>query len=140
MIELATYVAVNDYEAKLLSNKTGWSIDEMLSRVEALVITRGEHGRADFCTLKASKEIPAVKAQKSRRSDRLRRRVPRWLAVWHREQAGLGENRSSGEPDGRAENRTSGTAGRMHPRAPRSASASSWRFGFGALRFFHVAL
>jgi adenosine kinase len=44
MIELATYVAVNDYEAKLVSNKTGWSIDEIASRVDALIVTRGEHG------------------------------------------------------------------------------------------------
>ena len=29
MIELATYVAVNDYEAKLVSNKTGWSVEEI---------------------------------------------------------------------------------------------------------------
>ena len=44
MIELATYVAVNDYEAKLLSNKTGWSIEDIKRRVDALVVTRGEHG------------------------------------------------------------------------------------------------
>ncbi|QIE25001.1 Adenosine kinase [Caballeronia sp. SBC2] len=63
MIELATYVAVNDYEAKLLSNKTGWSIDEILSRVQALVITRGEHG-AQILHAEGIEEIPAVKAQK----------------------------------------------------------------------------
>ncbi|KAF1029933.1 MAG: Adenosine kinase [Burkholderia plantarii] len=43
-IELATYVAVNDYEAKLVSDKTGWSETEIASRVQALIITRGEHG------------------------------------------------------------------------------------------------
>ena len=43
-IELATYVAVNDYEAKLVSNKTGWSIDEIASRVDALIVTCGEQG------------------------------------------------------------------------------------------------
>ncbi len=63
MIELATYVAVNDYEAKLLSNKTGWSIDEILSRVEALVITRGEHG-AQILHAEGVEEVPAVKAHK----------------------------------------------------------------------------
>ncbi|KAG0292628.1 hypothetical protein BGZ96_003885 [Linnemannia gamsii] len=44
MIELATYVTVNDYEAELLSNKTGWSIAQIVERVKALIITRGEHG------------------------------------------------------------------------------------------------
>ncbi|WP_206999337.1 carbohydrate kinase family protein [Trinickia mobilis] len=44
MIELATYVAVNDYEAKLVSNKTGWTIDEIAGHVKALIVTRGEHG------------------------------------------------------------------------------------------------
>ncbi|TKC90952.1 carbohydrate kinase family protein [Trinickia terrae] len=61
MIELATYVAVNDYEAKLVSNKTGWSIDEIAGRVEALIVTRGEHGsqihHAGHC-----EEIPVVPA------------------------------------------------------------------------------
>ena len=44
MIELATYVAVNDYEAEAVSNKTGWSIEDIAGRVEALIVTRGEHG------------------------------------------------------------------------------------------------
>ncbi|QCP51069.1 carbohydrate kinase family protein [Trinickia violacea] len=61
MIELATYVAVNDYEAKLVSNKTGWSIEEIAGRVQALIVTRGEHGsqihHAGQC-----EEIPVVHA------------------------------------------------------------------------------
>jgi adenosine kinase len=43
-IELAKYVAVNDYEAKLVSNKTGWSIEEIANRVDALIVTYGENG------------------------------------------------------------------------------------------------
>ena len=43
-IELATYVAVNDYEAKLVCNKTGWSLDDIASRVDALIVTYGENG------------------------------------------------------------------------------------------------
>jgi adenosine kinase len=62
MIELATYVAVNDYEAKLLGDKTGWSVDEILSRVDAMVITRGEHG-AQILHGGGIEEIPAVKAR-----------------------------------------------------------------------------
>jgi adenosine kinase len=62
MIELATYVAVNDYEAKLVSNKTGWSIDEIAGKVEALIITLGEQG-AQIHHAGVIEEIPAVKAQ-----------------------------------------------------------------------------
>ena len=62
MIELASYVAVNDYEAKLLSNKTGWSIEDIAGRVEALVVTRGEQG-AQIHHAGGIEEIPAVKAQ-----------------------------------------------------------------------------
>jgi adenosine kinase len=62
MIELATYVAVNDYEAKLLSNKTGWSLEEIVSRVDALIVTRGEHG-AQIYHDGVMEEIPAVKAR-----------------------------------------------------------------------------
>ncbi|SAL74326.1 ribokinase-like domain-containing protein [Caballeronia peredens] len=62
MIELATYVAVNDYEAKLLSNKTGWSIEDIMSRVQALVITRGEHG-AQIYHEDGVLEVPAVQAR-----------------------------------------------------------------------------
>ncbi|MGI4813769.1 MAG: carbohydrate kinase family protein [Janthinobacterium lividum] len=44
MIELATYVTVNDYEAKLLATKTGWSESEIAGRVDALIVTMGERG------------------------------------------------------------------------------------------------
>jgi adenosine kinase len=62
MIELATYVTVNDYEAKLLSNKTGWSIEDIKSRVEALIVTRGEHG-AQIYHEDGVMDVPAVKAR-----------------------------------------------------------------------------
>ncbi len=62
MIELATYVAVNDYEAKLVSNKTGWSIEEIAGKVEALIVTLGEQG-AQIHHAGGIEEIPAVKAQ-----------------------------------------------------------------------------
>ena len=44
LIEAATWLAVNDYEAKLLSERTGWSIGEMAERVDALVVTLGAEG------------------------------------------------------------------------------------------------
>ncbi|ACR27698.1 carbohydrate kinase family protein [Burkholderia glumae] len=61
-IELATYLAVNDYEAKLVSDKTGWSEDELASRVQALIITRGEHG-ATIRHRDGIEQIPVVKAE-----------------------------------------------------------------------------
>lgn len=47
-IELATYVAVNDYEAELLTERTGLSLDQIAKRVNALIVTRGEQGAEVF--------------------------------------------------------------------------------------------
>jgi adenosine kinase len=44
LVELATYVAVNDYEAELLTERTGLSLDQIAQRVSGLVVTRGERG------------------------------------------------------------------------------------------------
>ncbi|MEQ1534026.1 MAG: carbohydrate kinase family protein [Sideroxydans sp.] len=43
-IEQATYVTVNDYEAKLLQDKTGKTLDEIAKRVKALIVTLGPDG------------------------------------------------------------------------------------------------
>ena len=43
-IEQATYVAVNDYEASLLSERTGWDAETIAAKVKALVVTRGASG------------------------------------------------------------------------------------------------
>ncbi|MFY7955742.1 MAG: carbohydrate kinase family protein, partial [Burkholderiaceae bacterium] len=47
-IEMATYVAVNDYEAELLTERTGLSLGEISERVSALIVTRGEQGAEIF--------------------------------------------------------------------------------------------
>jgi adenosine kinase len=44
LIDQASYVAVNDYEAKLLSERTGLSIGDIAERVDALVVTLGGEG------------------------------------------------------------------------------------------------
>jgi len=62
IIELATYVAVNDYEARLVSNKTGWSTEQIASKVDALIITLGENG-AQIHHGGGIEAIPAVKAK-----------------------------------------------------------------------------
>lgn len=61
-IELATYVAVNDYEANLVSHRTGWSFEEIASKVDALIVTRGEHGSQIYHG-GSIEEIPPVQAQ-----------------------------------------------------------------------------
>jgi adenosine kinase len=61
-VEQAAYVAVNDYEGKMLEEKTGKSLDDIAKMVKALVVTRG----ADGSTIIAGGqriEIPCVKAK-----------------------------------------------------------------------------
>lgn len=43
-IEMASWVAVNDYEGKMLSERTGLSLPEMAAQVKGLVVTLAEHG------------------------------------------------------------------------------------------------
>ena len=43
-IELATWVTVNDYEARMLSERTGWNSAEISQRVQGLVVTLGAEG------------------------------------------------------------------------------------------------
>ncbi|MEP6678073.1 MAG: carbohydrate kinase family protein [Betaproteobacteria bacterium] len=60
MIERATYLTVNDYEAKLLCERTGLTLAGLAERVQALVVTLGAEGsviHADGATY----AIPAVK-------------------------------------------------------------------------------
>lgn len=44
LIDGATYLFSNDYEAALISQKTGWSADEIRSRVGTQITTRGKDG------------------------------------------------------------------------------------------------
>ncbi|MCM0044621.1 MAG: carbohydrate kinase family protein [Burkholderiaceae bacterium] len=59
-IAMATYVAVNDYEAELLTERTGLTLHEIAERVSALVVTRGEQG-AEIFTADGKFDIPVVK-------------------------------------------------------------------------------
>ncbi len=60
-IEQASWVAVNDYEGRMLQERTGWSVGEISQRVKALIVTRGAEGSLIY-TNGNSTEIPAVKA------------------------------------------------------------------------------
>jgi adenosine kinase len=55
----AYMVIVNDYEFELLRQKTGLSESDVLNEVEALVITRGEHG-CSVLTKNSRVDVPAV--------------------------------------------------------------------------------
>jgi adenosine kinase len=44
MIEAADYVAVNDYEGRLLCERTGLSLQDIAARVRALIVTLGADG------------------------------------------------------------------------------------------------
>jgi adenosine kinase len=44
MIDGADYLAVNDYEARLLCERTGLALEALARRVDALVVTRGGEG------------------------------------------------------------------------------------------------
>ena len=58
---LADYVAVNDYEGKLLQEKTGQTLEALARRVKALVVTLGANGSMVHAAGKQY-EIPSVKA------------------------------------------------------------------------------
>lgn len=63
MVDLATYVAVNDYEAELLTERTGLTLDQIAQRVSALIVTRGELG-AEIFTQGRRIDIPCVDAER----------------------------------------------------------------------------
>lgn len=61
-IDMADYMALNDYEAQLTQEKTGLTLDALAQRVKALVVTRGAQGstiHADGQRI----EIPCVEAE-----------------------------------------------------------------------------
>ena len=58
----ATWLAFNDYEAKLMEERTGRSIEQLAAEVEAVVVTRGGEGSLIYTGGKCL-EIPLAKAQ-----------------------------------------------------------------------------
>ena len=59
----AAWVADNDYEASLLSERTGWSAEVIAARVRALIVTRGGAGSWIYADGQRH-DIPAAKAAK----------------------------------------------------------------------------
>lgn len=60
LVDGATYLFSNDYEAALIEKKTGWSSDEVRSRVGTMVTTRGADGVSVYPKDAAAIEVPAI--------------------------------------------------------------------------------
>jgi adenosine kinase len=58
-VRMADYVAVNDYEARLLQEKSGKSIEDLARTVKAVVVTQGAEGSSIF-TNGSSIRIPVA--------------------------------------------------------------------------------
>ena len=61
-VEQASWVAVNDYEAKMLCERTGWSLAELSSKVQGLVVTLGGEG-CDVWVQGEKTHVPAVQPE-----------------------------------------------------------------------------
>ncbi len=63
LVSRATCLAVNDYEARMVEQKTGLAIRELARRIDAVAVTRGEHGSM-VLTRDGRVDIPAVRPDK----------------------------------------------------------------------------
>jgi adenosine kinase len=62
-IRQATYVTVNDYEGRLLQERTGLTLEQLARQVEALIVTQGAEGSVVF-TATDRLQIPAVQPER----------------------------------------------------------------------------
>ncbi|TMG76272.1 MAG: carbohydrate kinase family protein [Betaproteobacteria bacterium] len=60
-VEQASYLAVNDYEGRLLEERTGSKLEEFVHRLKALILTRGAEGSIIYVDGQRI-DIPCVKA------------------------------------------------------------------------------
>jgi len=58
-VDLASWVVVNDYEGKMLSQRTGWSLAEISQRVRGLVVTLAAEG-CEVWTRGQREHVPGV--------------------------------------------------------------------------------
>jgi len=61
-VERASYVAVNDYEGRMLEERTGRKLEELAPRLKALVLTRGAEGSVIYAEGKRF-DIPCARAE-----------------------------------------------------------------------------
>jgi adenosine kinase len=62
-IEMADYLAVNDYESQVIQDKTGLSLDQLALKVKALIVTLGGSGSQIYADDQRY-DIPCVQAEK----------------------------------------------------------------------------
>ena len=62
-IELADWVTLNDYEARMLCDRTGLTLDEIAAKVRGLVVTLGEQGCDVWDGAHAVVRVPGVAAE-----------------------------------------------------------------------------
>jgi adenosine kinase len=62
LIEAAAYVAVNDYEGRLLVDRTGRPLEELARMVDALIVTKGAAGSTIYAGGRLH-EIPSVEPE-----------------------------------------------------------------------------
>jgi adenosine kinase len=60
-VDQATWVTLNDYEAQLMQERTGKTLEDLAKRVQALIVTRGAEGSRIY-TNGSRLEIPVVPA------------------------------------------------------------------------------
>jgi adenosine kinase len=60
-IEMADYLAVNDYESQIIQDKTGLSLEQLAQKVKALIVTLGGSGSQIYADGQRY-DIPCVKA------------------------------------------------------------------------------
>ena len=63
LVNIASYLAVNDYEGEMLAQRTGLSLAKVAERVKALIVTKGAEG-ADIYSAGKCISIPPVPAVK----------------------------------------------------------------------------
>jgi adenosine kinase len=98
-MRLATYACFNDYEAKLLCDRTGRSLDELATAVEALIVTRGGAGShihvGGHCM-----DIPCVSAAGSGR------KPVAWRPSWERSRLPIEAGRTTARSAARSPSST----------------------------------
>lgn len=62
-IEMADYLAVNDYESQIIQDKTGLSLEQLAAKVKALIVTLGGNGSHIYADGQRF-EIPCVEADR----------------------------------------------------------------------------
>jgi adenosine kinase len=87
LVDGATYLFTNEYEASLTEQKTGWSSEELLERVGTQVVTLGKDGARILRTGEQPIEVKALDGVTALEPTGVGRCVPRRLPRRHRRRA-----------------------------------------------------